>query len=53
MTVATRVLPSISAETETKTETSGLIPVALFSGAGLLISLGVMLLDMFSSVEWF
>ena len=49
MTVATRVLPSIAA----KTETSGLIPVDLFSGAGLLISLGVMLLDMFSSVEWF
>ena len=41
------MLPSVAA----KTETSGLIPVALFSGAGLLISLGVMLLDMFSSVN--
>ena len=47
MTVATKVLPL------TKTEASDFVPVALFSGVGLLISLAVMLADVISTVEWF
>jgi hypothetical protein len=51
MTVATKVLPRASVST--KTETFDFIPVALFSSVGLLLSLAIMILDMFSSVEWF
>ena len=47
MTAATKVLPVA------KTETSDFVPVALFSGIGLLLSLAVMLADVFSAVEWF
>jgi hypothetical protein len=47
MTAATKVLPI------TKTEASDFVPVALFSGIGLLLSLAVMLADVFSAVEWF
>ncbi len=51
MTVATKVLPRASISTETAT--FDFIPVALFSSVGLLLSLAIMILDMFSSVEWF
>jgi hypothetical protein len=47
MTVATKVLPV------SKTEASDFVPVALFSAVGLLLSLAVMLADVFSAVEWF
>ena len=47
MTVAAKVLPI------TKTEASDFVPVALFSGIGLLLSLVVMLADVFSAPEWF
>jgi hypothetical protein len=47
MTVATKVL-SVS-----KTEASDFVSVALFSGVGLLLSLVVMLVDVFSAVVWF
>ena len=47
MTVVTKVLPL------SKTEASDFVPVALFSAVGLLLSLAVMLADVFSAVEWF
>jgi hypothetical protein len=48
---ATKVLPAIAAKNET---TADFIPVALFSGVGLLLSLAVIILDGLSSaVEWF
>ena len=47
MTLATKVLPV------SKTEASDFVPVALFSGIGLLLSLVVMLADVFSAPEWF
>ncbi len=52
MTVATKVLPRASISTKTGTFDS-IIPVTLFSSLGLLLSLAIMILDMFSSVEWF
>jgi len=47
MSLATKVLPV------SKTEASDFVPVALFSGIGLLLSLVVMLADVFSAPEWF
>jgi hypothetical protein len=51
MTAATKVFPATLEKTETTTD---FIPVALFSGVGLLLSLAVMILDQLSpAVEWF
>jgi hypothetical protein len=48
---ATEVAPIVAAEA--KASTGGLIPVAIFCGLGLLLSLVVLILDQYAPGDWF
>jgi hypothetical protein len=50
-TLVARLFPNASAESVSEFET--LISVALFSGIGLLLSVGVIVLDKYTPGEWF
>jgi hypothetical protein len=50
-TLVARFFPRASAESVAEFET--LISVALFSGIGLLLSVGVIVLDKYTPGEWF
>jgi hypothetical protein len=49
--LASRFFPNASAETVAEFET--LVSVALFCGIGLLVSVGIIVLDQYTPGEWF
>ncbi|MDB5688067.1 MAG: hypothetical protein JWR77_2656 [Rhizorhabdus sp.] len=51
MVEVTEVAPIVAAQA--KASTSGFVPVAIFCGVGLLLSLVVLILDQYVPGEWF
>jgi hypothetical protein len=51
MVEATEVAPIV--DSQAKASTSGFIPVAIFCGLGLLLSLAVLILDQYVPGDWF
>jgi hypothetical protein len=51
MVEATEVAPIVAAQA--KASTGGFVPVALFCGVGLLLSLAVLILDQYVPGDWF
>ncbi|MEH2477541.1 hypothetical protein V1282_000898 [Nitrobacteraceae bacterium AZCC 2146] len=51
MVEATEIAPIVVAQA--KASTSGFVPVAIFCGVGLLLSLAVLILDQYAPGDWF